>query len=141
MLFLKSISKWGGGAKWISGRWMNINNGVKGEKSMWRNNTMWHKPQESRAKQSDHGSQLRSRCWFYWERKTGEPGEKPSKHGTSPNYKTGTWTVVKLKCSGHVSEFRTEIKPVTFWFPARRKSQWYTGSIDIYATYVAVTIY
>ena len=29
MLFLKSISKRGGGAKWISGRWMNINNGVK----------------------------------------------------------------------------------------------------------------
>ena len=28
-LFLKSISKRGGGAKWISGRWMNINNGVK----------------------------------------------------------------------------------------------------------------
>ena len=33
MLFLKSISKRGGGAKWISGRWMNINNWVKGEKS------------------------------------------------------------------------------------------------------------
>ena len=28
LLFLKSISKRGGGAKWISGRWMNINNGV-----------------------------------------------------------------------------------------------------------------
>ena len=33
MLFLKSIGKRGGRAKWISGRWMNINNGVKGEKS------------------------------------------------------------------------------------------------------------
>ena len=33
MLFLKSISKKGGGAKWISERWMNKNNGVKGEKS------------------------------------------------------------------------------------------------------------
>ena len=29
MLFLKLISKRGGDAKWISGRWMNINNGVK----------------------------------------------------------------------------------------------------------------
>ena len=29
---------------------------------------------------SDHGSQLRSRCWFYRGGKTGEPGEKPSKH-------------------------------------------------------------
>ena len=42
---------------------------------------VWHKPHESRTKQSDHVSQLRSRCWFYWERKTGEPGEKPSKDG------------------------------------------------------------
>ena len=29
LLFLRSISERGGGAKWISGRWMNINNGVK----------------------------------------------------------------------------------------------------------------
>ena len=28
-LFLKLISKRGGDAKWISGRWMNINNGMK----------------------------------------------------------------------------------------------------------------
>ena len=31
---------------------------------------------------SDHGAQLiRSRCSFYGGRKTGKPGEKPSKHG------------------------------------------------------------
>ena len=29
LLFLKSISKRGGGVKLISKRWMNINNGVK----------------------------------------------------------------------------------------------------------------
>ena len=31
---------------------------------------------------TNHGSQLRSRCWFYVGRKTGEPEEKPSKHGS-----------------------------------------------------------
>ena len=35
----------------------------------------------SRHTTTNHGSQLRSRCWFYVGRKTGEPGEKPSKHG------------------------------------------------------------
>ena len=29
---------------------------------------------------TDHHMQLRSTCWFYGGRKTGEPGEKPSKH-------------------------------------------------------------
>ena len=35
----------------------------------------------SRHTTTNHGSQLRSRCWFYGGRKTGEPGEKPSKRG------------------------------------------------------------
>ena len=38
-------------------------------------------PFGSRHTITNHGSQLRSRCWFNGGRKTGEPGEKPSKHG------------------------------------------------------------
>ena len=38
-------------------------------------------PFGSRHTITNHGSQLRSRCWSNGGRKTGEPGEKPSKHG------------------------------------------------------------
>ena len=35
----------------------------------------------SRHTTTNHGSQLRSRCWFYVGKKTGEPAENPSKRG------------------------------------------------------------
>ena len=44
----------------------------------------------SRHTTTNHGSQLRSRCWFYGGRKTGGPGEKPSKHGRDQLYDNST---------------------------------------------------
>ena len=49
----------------------------------------------SRHTTTNHGSQLRSRCWFYRGRKTGEPGEKPSKHGRDQlQHSTHMWNLV-----------------------------------------------
>ena len=93
---------------------MNINNGVKGEKSTRRNNTMCdtsHMKVERNSLTMFHSLDLGV---DFTERGKPESLEKNPQRTGDANYKTGTWTVVKLKCSGHVSEFRTEIKPVTF---------------------------
>ena len=54
----------------------------EGRRSTWSSRkAYWGRLRQPPYTTTNHGSQLRSSCWFYGGRKTGEPGEKPSKRG------------------------------------------------------------
>ena len=92
-------------------QWLNC----EGRRSTWSSRRHIEGAFGRRHTTTNHGSQLRSRCWFYGGRKTGEPGEKPSKHGRDQELYSHEFQVFWESTRGYIP----------MWSPMREKTwQW-----------------